>query len=101
MSNYVLSFRSQPDRPADATEEEAWGTWFQQIAGSIVDFGSRVGRVSALGSCGTDPGTDHAVLSGYIVVTADDLESAVTVAKGCPGLQHGGGVEVGETVAAS
>jgi len=30
-------------------------------------------------------------VSGYTIIRADDLKSAVTVAKGCPGLQHGGG----------
>ncbi len=101
MSNYVLSFRNQPDRAVDASLEAAWGAWFQQIGASVVDFGSRVDRVSALGSCGNGMADDQAVLSGYVVISADDLEAAVTVAKGCPGLQHGGGVEVGETVAAS
>jgi hypothetical protein len=29
-------------------------------------------------------------------MTADDLEAAVTLAKGCPALAAGGGVEIGE-----
>jgi hypothetical protein len=33
-----------------------------------------------------------------VVVTADSLEAAVALANGCPGLQQGGGVEVGATV---
>src|SRR5262249_38562011 len=56
-------------------------------------FGQRVGRVSALGAGGADGDT----LGGYIVVTARDLEEAVALAKGCPGLRHGGGGEGGET----
>jgi hypothetical protein len=32
------------------------------------------------------------------VINADDLDAAVIVAKGCPGLQHGGGVEVGAII---
>jgi len=34
------------------------------------------------------------------VVSADDLESAVTLAKGCPALRVGGGVEVGPVMEA-
>jgi hypothetical protein len=98
MSNYVLSFRSQADRTASADEEAAWGAWFQQIGSCIVDFGGRVGRVSSLGNTAGDAGANPAVLSGYITIQADDLESAVGVAKGCPGLTQGGGVEVGEIV---
>jgi hypothetical protein len=41
-------------------------------------------------------GTDADALSGYVVVTAGSLESAVALAKGCPGLPAGGRVEVGE-----
>jgi hypothetical protein len=46
---------------------------------------------SSLGNCG--PGTH---LCGYSFVTADDLESAVALAKGAPVVSAGGGVEVGE-----
>lgn len=94
MANYVLSFRTQPERTVGPDEEAEWGQWFQQIGPSIVDFGQRVGRVSALGAGGADGDT----LGGYIVVTASDLEEAVALAKGCPGLRHGGGVEVGEAI---
>jgi hypothetical protein len=93
MSNYVLSFRGRSDRTPSADEESAWGQWFQEISSTIVDFGHRVGRVSALGNS-----TREDVLAGYVVINADDLDAAVAVAKGCPGLQSGGLVEVGETV---
>jgi hypothetical protein len=94
MANYVLSFRTQPERSVGPDEEAAWGQWFQEIGVSIADFGHRVGRVSALGAGRGDGDT----LGGYVVVTAGDFEEAVALAKGCPGLRHGGGVEVGEVV---
>jgi hypothetical protein len=98
MSNFVLSFRGRSDRRTDADQEAAWGQWFQEIGGTVVDLGHRVGRVSALGIGGTDAGPGRNVLTGYVVIAAEDLEAAVAVAERCPGLQHGGGVEVGETV---
>lgn len=98
MSNYVLSFRGQSDRQADADEVAAWGTWFQQLGGTVADFGHRVGRVSALGSGAAGNGAGQDVLTGYVVISADDLDAAVAVAEGCPGLRSGGRVEVGETV---
>ena len=93
MSQYVLSFRAPKVRPLDTEEEAAWGEWFQQIGAHVAEFGHRVGETSPLGNCGTDT-----VLGGYIVLTADNLDAAVTVAEGCPGLRQGGGVEVGTTV---
>lgn len=101
MSTYVLSFRGRSDRTASTAEEAAWGQWFQEIGGSVADFGHRVGRVTALGSSGTDTGAGRDVLTGYVLINAADLEAAVAIAKGCPGLQHDGGVEVGETIAMS
>ena len=94
MSNYVLSFRGRSDRTVGADEEAEWGEWFQKIGDSIVDVGHRVGRVSALGAGPAE--TD--ALSGYVVITAHDLNGAVALAEGCPGLRHGGGLEVGEVV---
>ncbi|MFZ0090137.1 MAG: hypothetical protein WAL63_11560 [Solirubrobacteraceae bacterium] len=96
MSNYVLSFRGRSDRAADPEQEAAWGQWFGEIGASIVDPGNRVGRTAALGETG--PGT---VLTGYTLIQADSYEAAVALAKGCPGLAHGGAVEVGQTIPTS
>jgi hypothetical protein len=94
MGNFVLSFRGQQDRTVSSSEEAEWGAWFGKIAESVTDFGHRVGPVRAIG----DGPRDHSALGGYVVITASDLDAAVELAKGCPGLDHGGGVEVGETV---
>ena len=39
-------------------------------------------------------------ISGYSLIKANDLESAVKLAGGCPVLSGGGSVEVGEVVPA-
>ena len=41
---------------------------------------------------GTNP------LSGYSIITASDIDAALTLAKGCPVLDSGGSVEVAETI---
>jgi hypothetical protein len=97
MSSYVLSFRGRSDRKISAEEEAAWGKWFQEIGSTVVDFGHRVGRVRVVGD-GAVQDDGQEVVRGYIVITAEDLEAAAATAKGCPGLQHGGRVEVGEAV---
>ena len=94
MSSYVLSFRSQKDRSPSAAEESAWMQWFQEIGPSINDFGHRVGNGRTLGVAGGRPD----VLSGYIVVSAENLDDAEHLASGCPGIAHGGGVDVAEVV---
>ena len=93
MSDFVFTFRSAKNRTLDSVGEAAWGEWFQTISANIVDPGNRVGEASPIGNCGPDT-----ELGGYTLVNAVTLEAAVAVAKGCPGLRQGGGVEVGAIV---
>jgi YCII-related domain len=93
---YVLAFRGQMERRLTGEEEARWPAWFQQINDSIADFGSRVGQVREVEA---RPERSD-VLSGYIVVNADSLDAAASLAGGCPALQQGGSVEVGELVEA-
>ncbi len=89
---YVLAFRGQVGRRLTAEEEARWPAWFAQIKDSIADFGSRVGQVREV-----EAGAERSdVLSGYIVINADSLDAAATLTRGCPILQQGGSVEVGE-----
>jgi len=57
---------------------------------SVTDLGKPVLQATALGDCGA--GTR---LGGYSLITPDDLEAALELARDCPALQQGGGVEVG------
>ena len=97
MSSYVLAFRGRPDRTPQPGEEEAWGAWFGRLGPAIADFGNRVGTCRTLTTGqGDDP--DGRVLTGYIVINADDLDAAVELASGCPGLAHDVSVEVAEVI---
>jgi hypothetical protein len=93
MANYVLTFRNSGDHTVTEAEGGAWMEWFQQIGASVVDQGSQVGATNSLGSA-----PSGSVVSGYSVISAADLEAATLLAKGCPGLSHGGAVEIGELV---
>ena len=95
MSSYVLAFRGRPDRTPQSGEDEAWGVWFGRLGPAITDFGNRVGTCRTL-SARQDDNSDGRVLTGYIVITADDLDAAVELASGCPGLAHDVSVEVAE-----
>ena len=91
------SLPGQPDRTPAAEEEQAWGAWFGQLGPSIVDAGNRVGATRTLPAARRgEPGC--AVLTGYVVVDAADLDAAATLAAGCPGLADGVDVEVAEVI---
>jgi hypothetical protein len=93
MAKYVFAFRNDPNQAASAAEGEAWNAWFGELGGAVIDFGNRVSRTSMVGG-----GAEPDALSGYVVVNADSLDAAATLAQGCPGLKAGGRVEVGEVI---
>jgi hypothetical protein len=92
MPKFVLAYRSSTDDVPTPETGTAWRSWFEGMGGNLVDLGQPVVRTTALGN--HDGATTR--LGGYSLVTADDLDAAVAIAKGCPALSHGGGVDVGE-----
>jgi hypothetical protein len=94
MPNFVFSYRSAKNHDPLAGPEDlvAWGAFLNDvIAPSVVDPGFPVFEPSTvLGEAGAST-----QLGGYSIITADDLETAVSMAKQCPTLSSGGGVEVG------
>jgi hypothetical protein len=94
MTNFILTFRGATDRTMSEAEGAAWMAWFGELGAAIVDPGNQVGTTTALGVA-----PSSTAVSGYSIITAADFEAAVALAKGCPGLSQGGGVEVGELTA--
>lgn len=94
MPKYVFAYRAPQVEAPGQPDPEAVAPWMEfreSLGEKVTDFGNPVFAPSSLGNCGT--GTQ---LCGYSFVTADDLESAVALAKGAPVVGAGGGVEVGE-----
>jgi hypothetical protein len=69
----------------------AWERYFETIANTVVDPGLPVFARSVLGEVGATT-----QLGGYSVITAKSLDEAEALARSCPTLTCGGGVEVGE-----
>ena len=103
MANYLLVYHggSRPESPEEGAKVmEAWTNWFSALGASVVDPGNPVSQVRTIANNGSvsDGGVNPS--SGYSVVTADSLDAAVNLAKGCPILNGGrGSVEVAETFA--
>ncbi len=97
---YVFHGGSAPSSPEEGAKiMDAWGKWMGGLGAALVDGGNPVGQsstVHANGSVTGDGGTNPA--SGYSLVEAPDLESALAMAKGCPILNSGGSVEVAEAM---
>ncbi len=109
MSNFLYLFRGGDARRASQTPEEMqahmqkWGMWMGGLKekGQLVDGLplSQEGKVvENKGEVITNgPFAEGSeVVGGYLIVTADDLDQAVEISKGCPIFEHEGTVEVRE-----
>lgn len=107
MKEFVLLFR-QPSfdyRNASPKEMQAlskkWNDWAESIEslGKLVSKGPRLaneGKVLKYGGVITDgPFIEiKEILGSFIIVKAENLEEATTLAHGCPAIDQGGSVEV-------
>ena len=82
---------------AQAQVMQAWMSWFGGLGAAVVDGGNPIGMTTMVGSGGTASVGAGDPVTGYSVIEADSMDAAVEIAKGCPHLQAGGTVEVGET----
>jgi hypothetical protein len=97
MAKYVFSYRAPSGYAPDAGTPAEWQAWFGGLGPALVDVGHAVTDYASLGEAG---GSDSRMV-GYSVVSADDMDSALALAKDCPALRVGGGVEVGPVMEAA
>ena len=91
MAKYVLSFRVPSGYRPDAGTPAEWQAWFGGLGSALVDVGNAVTEYASVGEVG---GRGSRFVA-YSVVDAEDLDSALALAKDCPVMRVGGGVEVG------
>ncbi len=106
MSDFLFLFRGGEPTANLSPEEmqrgmQKWTTWMQELSragkfrsGHPLQRGGKV--VSGRGKLVTDgPFTESKeVVGGYLIVSANSLDAAVALSKGCPILEAGGSVEV-------
>ena len=75
-----------------------WGKWFEQLGDAVVEQGAPTMPGKIVSKDGAvDIGENP--LKGYTVIKADNLDAAVRIAEGCPGIPTGGQIAVYELVA--
>ena len=106
MSKYLCIQRGLPGGTEDGTPSPeqmqrmyaAFQAWQAKFSANIVDLGGRLGEGKLVAAT---PRIDGAyveikeLIGGYMIVSADSLDEAAEIARGCPGLvAPGSGVEV-------
>ena len=102
MPKYLLAYHGggmSESEEEQAAAMAAWGAWFGSLGDAVVDAGNPTGpsrTVVADGSASAGGGPNP--VTGYTLISATDLDAAVSLAKGCPILSSGGTIEVAETI---
>jgi len=92
MAEFIFTYRTPADYTVGTPDGiAAWNAWFEGMGSQLRDLGKPVFSRATVGGS-----ADEAPLGGYSLVTAESLDEALTLAKGCPIVAAGGGVEVGE-----
>ncbi len=102
MPDFLFTYRVDPqpmneamaelDEAARAARSAAWMDWFGSLGSSVVEIGNPVNDASTVGR------TAGTRIGGYSVISAPDAAAAAELARSCPAVQLGGGVELGEIV---
>ena len=83
-----------PDQAAIAKGMQAWGEWMARHAGEIVDSGGPLGKTKKVSAAGIADAQNN--IGGYVIVEAQDHETAARLFEGHPHFTifPGDGVEV-------
>ncbi|MFZ0015377.1 MAG: YciI family protein [Acidimicrobiia bacterium] len=95
MPNFIMIYKGEATDMSDMTPEEGaavlakWGAWMAKVGDALVDVGTPFGP----GASVVDDGStgNAASLTGFSIVSADDLGGAVALADGHPYLSDAGG----------
>jgi hypothetical protein len=77
----------------------AFGAWVGRVGDALLDPGAPLGSATTVTADAVRPGSADEPSSGYSVLQADDMDSAVAVVRDHPFLARGGALQVTEAVA--
>lgn len=105
MPKFLCLQRSLPggssEKPSSSQMQDMYAkfnAWREQHQENLVDLGGKLGSGRLVSTAAATDGPFVEVkelVGGYMIVSAENLESAIEIAQGCPGLvRPGSGVEV-------
>jgi hypothetical protein len=93
MQKFIFTYRNRADYVPSQTDPNVvspWTKFFEGIGPRVVEPGQPVFEGATLGNV-----NGSTKLAGYSIVEADSLDAALELARACPAIAQGGGVEVG------
>ncbi len=82
MGKFVYVYYAGED--TDAGDTAAWGKWFGELGEKIVDAGNPFGPNGMAVHMGGVMEVSEKPVTGYSIISANDMAEATELAKGCP-----------------
>ncbi|MDH5190990.1 MAG: YciI family protein [Gammaproteobacteria bacterium] len=99
MKQFVLVYLggNQPSSEAEAQKHfEKYMGWLSSLGDAVVIPTIPLKDTSTVSSDGTIREGGSSAMSGFSIIKADSIESALSIAQNCPFLEIGGSLEVSE-----
>ena len=99
MAQYIIAYLGgdQPSSPEEGKQHFAkYQEWLSSLGDSAVSPANPFRHTSTVNSDGTVTAGSTTSMSGYTIIEADSMETALEIAKACPFLDIGGSLEVSE-----
>jgi hypothetical protein len=96
MDKYLLVFyggKMETDPQKVEKSVALWNKWYADLGKAVVDGGNPTGPGKVISEVGVNNAGANPV-TGYSILQAKDIDTAVTMAKSCPILAAGGQVAV-------
>jgi len=86
MKKFVFLYNMSGEDENTKEHMDTWMAWFQSIGKDMVDTGNPlVGGKEVKLKKAKSVTPEMGIVSGYSIINATDMESAIEIAKGCPG----------------
>lgn len=99
MPSYIIAYHGgeKPESPEEGSKQMAkWKAWLAGLGDAVINPGTPLGKSMMVSSAGVSDAGGSDAMSGFSTVKADNLDTAIEMAKGCPFLETGGTLEVAE-----
>ncbi len=101
MPQYCITYLGgdQPSSPEEGKQHMAkYMNWLSSLGKSAVSPANPLKDTSTVNPDGSVTSGSKTTMSGFTIIEADSMESALSVAKSCPFLETGGSLEVSELI---
>ena len=99
MAQYIITYLggNQPSTPEEGQQHFAkYKKWLSSLGDAIVSPANPFNNTHTVNPDGSITTGSTTAMSGYTIIDADSMESALVHAKACPFLDIGGSLEVSE-----